>query len=409
MSKLAILGGEPIRTKSFPTWPVHNDDELNGLIEVLNSGKWGSTKGNRVKDFEQNYADYHNAKYGICVNSGTTALYISLRAAGIGCGDEVILPGYTFIATATAIIDVGAIPVFVDIDPETYNIDPSLIEEKITSKTKAIMPVHFAGRPADMDALLKLANKHDLKIIEDAAQAWGSEWSGQKVGAIGTAGCFSFQSSKNITAGEGGIILSNDEETAMFARSFSNCGRLENGVWYEHYYLGGNYRMTEFQAALLQAQFNRYPELMAIRQRNSDILDEQLPGIEGVKILKTDPKVTNNSRHIYIWRYQKEAFNNVPKDTFINAMRKEGMYISPGYSIPLTAQPVLKEQAFGPRGKKVDLGIDYESVSLPETDKACYDEAIWFTQNVLLGTEDDMADIIKAIKKVQENSADLVQ
>ncbi|MBN1153396.1 DegT/DnrJ/EryC1/StrS family aminotransferase [candidate division KSB1 bacterium] len=409
MSKLAILGGEPVRTRPFPTWPVHDQDELNGLIDVLKSNEWGSTKGQRVKQFEQHYAEYHDAKYGICVNSGTTALYLALKAAGIGCGDEVLLPGYTFIATATSIIDTGAVPVFVDIDPDTYNIDPAQIEEKITDKTRAIMPVHFAGRPADMTALLAIADKYDLKIIEDAAQAWGSEWNGRKVGAIGTAGCFSFQSSKNITAGEGGIILSNDEETAQFARSYSNCGRLANGVWYEHYYLGGNYRMTEFQAALLQAQFNRYPQLKAIRDKNALLLDAHLSRIEGVKTMKNDPRVTSNSRHIYIWRYQKEAFNNVPKDKFINAMRKEGMYISPGYSIPLTVQPVLKNLAFGPRGKRVDIGIDYASVSLPETEKACYDEAIWFTQNVLLGTEEDMLDIVKAIVKIQENSKDLVK
>lgn len=409
MSKLAILGGEPIRTKPFPKWPVHDQDEVDGLIEAVKSNEWGSTKGHRVKQFEQHYADFHDAKYGICVNSGTTALYLALKAAGIGCGDEVILPGYTFIATASAILDVGAIPVFVDIDPETYNIDPALIEKKITEKTRAIMPVHFAGRSADMSELLRFAAHYNLKIIEDAAQAWGSEWDGRKVGAIGTAGCFSFQSSKNISSGEGGIILTNDEETARFARSYSNCGRLENGVWYEHYYLGGNFRMTEFQAAILQAQFNRYPRLKAVREKNADYLDTHLSKIEGVKTLKKDPRITSNSRHIYICRYQKQSFNNLPKETFINAMRKEGMVISPGYSIPLTVQPVLKNLAFGPRGKRVDLGVDFASISLPETEKACYDEAIWFTQNVLLGTEDDMMDIVKAIIKIQENSKELIK
>ncbi len=407
MAKLAIKGGQPIRTKPFPQWPVQSDEELNGLIEVLKSKKWGSLKGDKVKEFEQKYAEFHNAKHGICVNSGTTALYLALRATGIGCGDEVLLPAYTFIATATAIVEAGGIPVFVDIDPDTYNIDLSQLEANITNKTKAIMLVHFGGRPVDMDGIMAIASKHDLKVIEDAAQAWGSEWNGVKVGAIGNAGCFSFQSSKNITCAEGGIILTNEDETAKFARSFSNCGRIEGGVWYEHYFLGGNYRMTEFQGAILLAQLGRYPELKAIREKNARFLNEKLSKIEGVNILKVDPKISSHSCHIYIWRYKKEAFHQTSKSKFIQAMNKEGIPLSAGYSIPLYAQPVMKEQTFGPAGRRIDLGVDYASMKLPETERACYEEAIWITQNILLGSEADMSDIVNAIVKVQENSKEL--
>ena len=407
MSKLAINGGEPVRTQPFPKWPIWNENELNGIKEVLESNKWGSIHGDKVKEFEQKYAKYHDAKYGICVNSGTTALSLALKAVGIGPGDEVLLPGYTFIATATSIIDVGAIPVFVDIDPETYNIDISLIENFISEKTKAIMPVHFGGRPTEMDALLEIGKKHNLKIIEDAAQAWGSEWKGTKVGAIGNAGCFSFQSSKNITAAEGGIILTNEEETAKFARSFSNCGRLPEGIWYEHYYLGGNYRMTEFQGVILQAQFARYPRLKSVREGNVKLLHKHLSEIEGVEVLKQDPNITANSCHLYIWRYNKEAFNNAPKSRFIEALKKEGIFVSAGYSIPIHTQPVIKNNAFGPMGKQLDLGVDYSSVVLPESEKACYEEAMWITQSTLLGSEEDMMDIVNAISKVQENCGEL--
>ena len=407
MAKLAINGGSPIRTKPFPKWPVWDQNEINNLKKVVESGKWGSMQGNMVKTFADKFASYHQAKQGICVNSGTVALSVALKSVGIGRGDEVILPAYTFVASATAILDTGAIPVFVDIDPQTYNIDAAGIENAITEKTAGIMPVHFGGRPAEMDRILSIAKKHDLKVIEDAAQAWGSEWNHQKVGAIGDAGGFSFQSSKNITSAEGGIILTNDDETAQFCRSFSNCGRVEGGVWYEHYYLGGNYRMTEFQAAVLLAQFDRYPELKQKREKNAHFLNKHLSQIKGVEILSNDPKVTSNSYHLYIWRYKKEHFNNIPKSKFIEAMQKEGVVLSAGYSIPLYAQPLFKNQAFGSRGKQVDLGIDYNAYHLAETEKGCYDEAIWFPQFVLLGDENDMKDIVNAILKVKENVSEI--
>lgn len=403
MAKLAINGGSPVKTKPFPRWPVWDQAEVNNLKDVVESGKWGAMQGNKVKTFTEKFTSYHQAKHGACVNSGTIALSIALKSTGIGAGDEVILPAYTFVASATAILDVGAIPVFVDIDPETYNIDPDKIEPAITERTAGIMPVHFGGRPADMDRILSIAKKHNLKVIEDAAQAWGSEWNNQKVGAIGDAGGLSFQSSKNITSAEGGIILTNDDETASFCRSFANCGRVEGGVWYEHYYLGGNYRMTEFQAAVLLAQFDRYPALKQKREQNAQYLLEQLSKIEGVAVLSLDPKITSNSWHLFIMRYKKEFFNNIPKSKFIEALQKEGLILSAGYSIPLYTQPLFKNQAFGSRGNKVEVGVDYNAYHLPEAEKACYEEAIWFPQFVLLGDEDDMSEIVDAVIKVKEN------
>lgn len=404
MPQLAIHGGTPVRTAPFPVWPVWGDDEIDNLTHVIKSGKWGCLHGSLSGEFERKYADFHQAKHGILVNSGTTALRIALTAADIDVGHEVLVPAYTFIASASAVIEAGAIPLFVDIDPSTYNIDVNAAERHITNKTRGIMPVHFAGRPADMDAVSALAQKHNLIVIEDAAQAWGSSWRGQPVGALGAAGCFSFQSSKNINAGEGGIILTNDDLVAKMARAHSNCGRSEDGQWYEHFYFGGNSRITELQSAVLLAQFARYPELLKIRQDNLESLNQELAQIDGIEVMKTDERITRQSAHLYIFRYKKAAFSNKSKMQFIAALRKEGVPASSGYSLPLYKQPVFLKKSFGPRGRSVDLPVDYASVVCPETEKACFEEAVWFTQNVLLGTAEDMADIVSAIHKIKANA-----
>lgn len=401
MSHLAVKGGTPVRQKSFPVWPVWGKEEIEYLTKVIKSGKWGSLHGEFTPLFENKFAAYQQAKHGICINSGTTALRIALTAADIDVGDEVLVPAYTFIATASAVVEAGGIPIFVDIDPHTYNIDIAKAEMAITSRTKAIMPVHFAGRPADMDALLNLANKYHLIIVEDAAQAWGAHWKGRPVGAIGAAGCFSFQSSKNMNAGEGGIITTNDDMVAKMARSHMNCGRSEDGLWYEHFYFGGNSRITEFQSAVLLAQFERYDELKKIRQQNLDYLNTELSKIEGIETLMNDDRITSHACHLFIFRYKREVFANKPKNSFIEAMRKEGIPTSPGYSIPLYKQPVFLKRAFGPRGRSINLPIDYNTVFCPETEKACYEEAVWFTQNILLGDRADMDTIIASVQKLK--------
>ncbi len=211
MEKLAIFGGTPIRTKPFSSWPRITKGIKDNLFNTLENDGWG-VGSEAVKNFEEKYAKFHDAKYAISTSSGTTALWVSLKAAGVKAGDEVILPPYTFIATGSSILMANAIPVFVDVDLDTFNMDPTKIEAAITEKTKVIMPVHIAGNPADMDAIMKIAKKHNIKVIEDAAQAHGAEWDGKKVGALGNAGIFSFQTSKNMSAGEGGIIISNNDE-----------------------------------------------------------------------------------------------------------------------------------------------------------------------------------------------------
>jgi len=403
LAKLALKGGEPVRNKPFPKWPIFGESEMKALKDVLESGFWG-IGGSRKKEFEEKFAAYQHAKYGIAVTSGTTALEISLRALGVGCGDEVIVPAYTFMATATAVLYVNAIPVFADIDPETYTIDPKSAESLISERTKAILPVHIGGRPADMDALLSLAKKYGLYIVEDACQAWGAEWRGTRVGAIGEIGAFSFQSSKNITSGEGGIIVTNSEELYVKAWSLHNCGRMPQGAWYEHHLPGTNYRITEFQAAILLAQMERFDEQTERRIENAKYLNSKLSKIDGIKPLKDDERVTRHAYHLYIFRFNPEAFGGISKSTLARALQAEGIPVSVGYSKPLYKEPYLEYF------KKCPLScpyyskpVDYSNVKMPAAEKACYQEGLWLPQYVLLGSKNDMDDIISAFEKIREN------
>lgn len=408
MSTLALLGGQPIRTKPFHGWPVADDTEIKALEQVVRSGKWGAIQGTKVREFEKAYAEYHRAKHGMAVFNGTVALEISLHACGIGPGDEVILPAYTFIATASAILAKGAVPVFADIDLETFTIDLRSAEQVLTPATRAIVPVHFGGRPCDMDQVKAFADRHHLKIIEDAAQAWGASWRATPVGAIGHAGGFSFQSSKNLTAGEGGIILTNRDDLAEMIRSIRNCGRLETGLWYAHYHLGTNARMTEFQAAVLLAQLQRYPDAQQHRDQNAQLIDRLLANHPGIKPLRGDASVTRHAHHLHILRYLPEAWDGLPKSKFLEAMKAEGVPLSAGYSIPLYEQPVLKNRAFGPLTKWFADMADYRNVHLPNTHAACYEQALWIAQSYLLGSEEDMRYIVRAIDKIYEHRRELL-
>ncbi|MBS7634134.1 DegT/DnrJ/EryC1/StrS family aminotransferase [Candidatus Bathyarchaeota archaeon] len=403
MAKLALKGGEPVRKKPFPKWPIFSEREMKALKDVLESGFWG-VGGSRKKEFEEKFAAYQHAKYGIAVTSGTTALEISLRALGLGCGDEVIVPSYTFMATAITVLYVNAIPVFADIDPETYNIDPKSVEALISERTKAILPVHIGGRPADMDALLSLAKKHDLYIVEDACQAWGAEWKGLRVGAIGEMGAFSFQSSKNITSGEGGIIVTNSEDLYVKAWSLHNCGRMPQGAWYEHHLPGANYRMTEFQAAMLLAQMERFDEQTEKRIENARYLNSKLSKIDGIKPLKDDERITRHAYHLYIFRFNPEAFGGISKSTFARALQAEGVPASVGYSRPLYKEPYLEYFKKCPLScPHYGKSMDYSNVKMPAAEKACYNEGLWLPQYVLLGSRDDMDDVISAFEKIKGN------
>ncbi len=395
MAKLAIDGGEPIRKKPFPKWPVWDENEVNALKNVLESGVWG-VGGSKVPEFEQKFASYVGVEYGICVTSGTTALEIALRAADVGPGDEVIVPPYTFMATASAVLQIKAIPIFADIDKNTYNLDPSAMESAITERTKAVIPVHIGGCPADMDKIMEIAKKHNLVVIEDCAQAHSAEWKGRKVGSIGDMG-------KNLCAGEGGIITTNNKEFGDKCWSFHNCGRIRQGAWYEHPLLGSNLRMTEWQAGILLAQMERLDEQTKIRNHNALYLSKKLGEIDGIKPLVRDERVTTHAYHLYIFRYDSSKFNNVPKYKFIEALNAEGVPCSSGYN------PLYKDDLFKAPIQKCPIScgyykgeVDYSKVYCPVTEKACSEEAVWLFQSMFLGTESDMDDIVNAICKIKE-------
>jgi dTDP-4-amino-4,6-dideoxygalactose transaminase len=399
-SPLAIDGGPKTREAPWPNWPVFDETEERALMEVLHSGQWWSVGGTKVPEFEEAFAKFHDAKYGICVTNGTAALEVALRALGIGCGDEVIVPPYTFIATASTVLAVSATPIFVDIERESLCIDPAKIEAAITPRTKAIIPVHITGRPADLDGVMEIARKHNLLVIEDAAQAHGAEWKGRKVGAIGNCGTFSFQASKNLNAGEGGMIITNDEQIADKVWSVANVGRTKSGKWYEHHVLGGNFRMTEWQAAILLTQLKRVPDQTARRNENAAYLDSKMSQIPGIITFPSDPRVTSHAYHLYAYRYSSSAFGGRSRPEFLKALNAEGIPGFIGYA-PLYEEVVFQRKTAG-QGSWCQGGrhIDYSRIDCPVC-REIYADTIWMGQSTLLGKREDMDDVVKAIEKIR--------
>ncbi|PKO21335.1 MAG: aminotransferase DegT [Chloroflexi bacterium HGW-Chloroflexi-1] len=407
-SALAIAGGPKVREKPFPAWPIYGTEEEEALLEVVRSGKWGRLAGDRVRTFEEAFAAYQDARHGIAVTNGTVALRLALLAAGVEEGDEVIVPPYTFLATASAVVEVNGTPVFVDIEPDTCNIDPAKIEAALTPRTRAIIPVHFAGQAADLERITAIARRHNLVVIEDAAHAHGATYRGRKVGAIGDMGCFSFQSSKNLTAGEGGVILTNAEHYERLCRSLHNCGRLPEGIWYEHHLIGGNYRMTEFQGAVLLAQLARLEEQTRTRDANGRYLNARLAEVPGIRSLARGRDVTRHSYHLYIVRYDPAAFSGAPRARFLAALSAEGIPCSGGYPVGLYAQPLFANRNFGPFGgaRRARPDLRYDRADFPVCEQTCA-EACWLSQSLLLGTREDMDDIVRAVWKVYEQREDL--
>ena len=399
MAILAINGGEPVRTNPFPTWPVLDPTDLAEFEHIYNSRKWG-VGGTRVPEFEKQFAEFHGANYGVCVNSGTSALYIALKAAGICPGDEVITTAYTFQATVVAILMTHAVPIFVDTAPDSFLLDVTKVEAAVTEKTKAILPVHIAGYPADLDGLVSIATEHDLKIIEDCAQAHGAEWRGQGVGSWGHFGCFSFQSSKNLCAGEGGIVLMNDRALYERAWALHNCGRTTPHAEFGNLEpFGGNFRMTEWQAGILLSRLTRLEAETNHRHMNMRWLDGWFGEIPGIKVTPIDPRATRGGCHGYKAIFDSEEFEGISREQFISAMRAEGIPIGYWYTTPMYRAAFLKSNLFGDT-------LDYSEVHCPETEKLCQ-TGIALGQNVLMGTEEDMEDIIKASIKIRRNVAEL--
>ena len=394
LNELALFGGDPVRNTTFFPWPRVVDGQKEKLIDTLMNDSWG-IGSESIQLLEEKFALFHDAKNCIVIDTGTNALWVALKAAGVSSGDEVIVPPYTFIATVTAVLMANATPVFVDIDANTFNINPNLIESAITERTKAIVPVHIGGNPADMNSIISIAEKHNVKIIEDAAQAHGAEWDGTKVGALQNGGIFSFQSSKNMSAGEGGAIISNDDDFMDACFAYYNCGRHRDGDWYDHHIIGGNHRMSAMAASLLLPQFQTIETDMRTREKNRKKLDKSLSDM-GLEITQTYDKVTREANHLYLLRYKAESFNNISRENFFEAMRAEGVYTYAGY------KPLYREKVFHGKGNDFPWlkNINYSNISRPITEQISDLQSVWLTQNHLLGNESDIHDIINAFEKV---------
>ncbi len=408
MSKLALQGGDKIFSGTWPAWPQFDDNERKALMDVFESGSWWY--GKNVLEFEKEYAAFSDCTHAITTNSGTTAAEIAFRAYGIGPGDEVIVPAYTFIATGTTVVYPGAKPVFADLLRHNLCIDPDDVERKITPRTKAIVPVHFAGHVADMDRLNAIAAKHGIVVMEDACHSWGSKWNGRATGSLWQSGWFSFQVSKNVSGAEGGIITTNDSRFAEACRSLTNCGRVTGGKWYEHGQVGTNVRITEFQAAILRQQMKRVKPHMDVREGSIAILHEDLAQVRGIELLTNDPRHTARTHHLFCCWFDKSAWGTT-REKVIEALQAEGVPAAAGY---LT--PVYKNICFQPGEnptndpciKRPKLGclLDYSGTFCPVAEAACTD-LIWLGHSTLLAEEKSISGIGAAFRKVWESRKSL--
>lgn len=413
VSTPALLGGDPLlKNHDWPEWPIWNPktDEKR-LLEVMRSGIWSRNKV--VTEFENRWSKMIGSKRCLAVVNGTNALNASLAQLEVGWGDEVLVPPYTFIASVSCILFNGAIPVFVDIDPETFQMDPDKIEEKINSRTKAIMPVHILGLPCDMERIMAIAGKYKLEVIEDACQAWLAEINHKKMGTFGHAGCFSFQNSKNIPIGECGAIVSDDDEFIDRCYSYHNYGNPYGSVAGEvgagTIRLGTKLRITEYQAAIGLAQLERLEEQTETRNTRAAYLKSKIEKIDGILPYQLYDNVTRAAFHLFPFRYNQNKFNGLSRNQFLKALRAEGVPCSAGYK-ELNKMPFLKNTFESRIFKKFysseQLNYDtyMEENQCPKNEILCNEQAVWLPQNVLLGSITDMDKIADAVEKISINS-----
>lgn len=411
VKKPAILGGKPVRTAAWPKWPVFDEAEDKLLLEAVRSGKWNRYGGKQVKAFEKAYATRAAAKHCVATNSGTTALFTCLGALEIGPGDEVILPPFTFVATFNVITLNYALPIYVDVDLETSQIDADKIEAAITPNTKAIIPVQIGGNVCDMDKICAIGRKHGIPVIEDACQSHLAEWRGKMVGNWGLAGCFSFQASKNLNCGDGGAIITNDPDFAAKCESFQDQCRNMGPKNISAGCRGGNLRMTEFQGAILNAQMTRLEEQARRRDENAAYLSSMIKDIPGIIPQKKYAGCTRNAWHVYAFRYQKEHFAGLSRDKFMLALRKEGLDgTGTGYT-PWNKETrvsrLIENRHYKRLYSKETLARWQQHRECPQNDILCA-ENVRFTQPMLLGPKSDMEQIAEAIRKVQKYAGEIV-
>ena len=402
MSELAILGGAKTRTTEYPGWPVYDERDIEAVTRVIKSGQWGGYPypGKETKAFIEKFLKLQGGNYAVLMMNGTVTMEVALRAANIGWGDEVLVPAYTFQATAAAPMAAGAIPVIVDIDPNTYCIDPQAAEAAITEKTRAIIPVHLGAQMADMDAIMQLADKYNLVVVEDCAHAHGAKWRGQGAGTIGHFGSFSMQSSKTMTAGEGGVLICRDADMALRATSIMDCGRPHDANG-EMVTMGANYRVSELQAALLNVAIERFPAQAQEREAMVAYMDEALSEVPGVRVLPRDERHTTRSFYRYIFAIDPATFG-AEHELVCDALDSEGIPCWVGY------EAMHHYELFQPGLSKLAVPsafpqrFNFSQMNLPEAERACQQEAVWFDESIFRAGQQGVDDAVAALKKIQD-------
>ena len=413
MSELAILGGSKTRTEPYPEWPVWDERDVQAVTEVVRSGRWGGYPypGPQTAKLAKKFAEMQGGGYAVPMINGTVTMEVALRAAGVGWGDEVLVPAYTFQATASAPMAAGAIPVIVDVDPNTYCLDPKAAQKAITPKTKAIIPVHLGSNMADMDAIMELAEKHNLIVIEDCAHAHGAKWRGKGAGTIGHFGSFSLQSSKTLTSGEGGILLCKTPELAAKAASVIDCGRPHalgggpedpNGLSV----MGANYRLSELQAALALVGIERFPAQAKQREEMAAYMDEALSEIKGVRVMKHDERHTTRSFYRYIFAVDPKEFG-VEHNVLCAALDAEGVGCWTGYEAMHNYELFQPQKSMLAVPNAFPEYFEFEKMSYPEATRACEHEAVWLDEAVFRAGPMGVDDAVSAIRKIQKNAEEL--
>ena len=408
MNELALNGGTPVRSNPYPSWPSGDDREIDAVTDVIRSGDWGGypEPGRYGGRFETSFAEYQGAKHGILMSNGTITMEVALKALGIGWGDEVIIPALTFAATAYAPIAAGALPVIVDVTPDTWCIDPDLVEAAITPKTKAIMPVHLGHHMADMDRIMAIATNHGLAVVEDCAHAHGQQWQGTGAGCIGDFGSFSHQSSKILTSGEGGSLLTSDDDLAQRAHSLIDCGRAKDADE-KQYTFGANYRLGELHAALLVVAMERFPAQQAERAESGKLFEGLVAQVSGVRTMPVDPRVTRWSFYNYILAIDPDAFAGRTNEIVCAALEAEG--------IPAEVQyPSMNHyELFQPSLSRLPVCVEFadrldpQQMSFPVAEAAGQRESVYFMENVFRDGTKGIEDAVEAVAKVQRHAAEL--
>lgn len=394
MSRLALLGGTPVRTQPLPSWPKWDDQERRELLAVLDSGNWWRLAGTKVRAFEAAFAAHHSAPGCWAVTNGTHGLELALLAAGIGPGDEVVVPAFTFISTATAVMRVGAVPIAADVDPGTFCLTPASAQRALSPRTKAIIPVHMAGQMCDMDQFHSLAKSHDVHLIEDAAHAPGATWAGKSVGTTSKAAVFSFQQMKVLTAGEGGAVIAHDSDMLERLFLYHNVGRPAADRRYQHLVPGSNYRMSEWQAAVLLGQLSRLNDQTALREAHASALDRALREVPGIRPQSRHPKALTHTHYMYMFYYDSEAFGGVSRSGFIQALNAEGFPAYPAYPV------IYNTELFA--------SVAHRQPGKCPNAEGIANEVVWIHHRFLLGDEADALSLIPAIEKIREGAEDLV-